>query len=336
MVLQMVFEREDLARVRLESAPDPMWELLLGLYRWQAGACPAAYGSWRAEVADLLTTQERARWAVARLCQLLPGANAPDFLTPSVPVTELGTGCELLARTPSRQLRRDLLATFPGGTAPGWLRKLAAGHREDRAELITTVRQGYATLVAPRWSAVRGVVGAEHAARARLLTGQGVGALLGDIPGVLRWDGRVLETRYPEDRTVYLGGRGLRLLPSYFCWGNPVTWLDPELPPALVYQAQQAHPAGRLPDRSDRLVALLGRTRARCLALLTASRTTSELARQAGITVGSASKHAGVLREAGLVSSTRHGPTVLHHATPLGIDLLSGPGQHGTGATGQP
>jgi DNA-binding transcriptional ArsR family regulator len=52
--------------------------------------------------------------------------------------------------------------------------------------------------------------------------------------------------------------------------------------------------------------------------------TTSELARRVGVSLASASQHASVLREAGLVHTLRQGGAVLHTLTPLGAALLRG------------
>jgi hypothetical protein len=42
------------------------------------------------------------------------------------------------------------------------------------------------------------------------------------------------------------------------------------------------------------------------------------------MSVGSASKQATILRNAGLIDSTRAGGAVVHSVTALGVDLLSG------------
>ena len=112
---------------------------------------------------------------------------------------------------------------------------------------------------------------------------------------------------------------------SFFCWGDPVTWTDPKLPPVLVYQAHSGLSIGRQGlEPAPHVVTLLGRTRAECLNLLLVPLTTTELAERLGVSVGAASKQASVLRAAGLVTSNRCGKTVVHNATMLGIALLMG------------
>jgi DNA-binding transcriptional ArsR family regulator len=75
---------------------------------------------------------------------------------------------------------------------------------------------------------------------------------------------------------------------------------------------------------------LVGHTRSAVLQAIRLGCTTSELARRAGVSLASASQHAAVLREAGLVVTLRNGNAVLHTLTPLGAALLRG------GATAEP
>ena len=120
-------------------------------------------------------------------------------------------------------------------------------------------------------------------------------------------------------------GRGLRLVPSYFCWQTPVTMADPELPPVLFYPLLHEPAAKAEPDAAAApLTALLDRTRATvlCVAAAGAGATTGELARAVGVSVSSASKHAAVLREAGLLSSSRQAANVLHTLTLAGASTL--------------
>ncbi|WP_416906034.1 ArsR/SmtB family transcription factor [Micromonospora echinospora] len=86
--------------------------------------------------------------------------------------------------------------------------------------------------------------------------------------------------------------------------------------------ADLAHPSR--PDRLAALTTLLGRTRAHTLDTIGTheSCSTGDLARKLGISPASASEHATVLRDAGLVSTTRQGREVRHRLTPLGRHLL--------------
>ncbi|PXY28587.1 ArsR/SmtB family transcription factor [Prauserella flavalba] len=308
MRLRMVFERDDLQRIRVADRPDPMWELVLSLHRARDGL--------RAEASERLDR-------LGPLFTLVPRRGTfPDFLTPARPVTDIGEGCEAVACTPRARLLTDLRAVFARRPAPGWVRELADGDRRWRHLVVAALREAHDALVAPRWHEVCRIVAADRAARVRALARDGAGALLASVPGVLGWNGEVLDIAYPGTRTLELAGRGLTLVPSYFCAGRPVTLVDHDLPPVLIYPAGDG--GGGNPSPGRRLVPLLGRTRADCLRALTTPLSTSALAARLGTSVGTASKQAAVLRESGLVDSTRDGGAVVHHVTALGEALLSG------------
>ncbi|WIX90400.1 winged helix-turn-helix domain-containing protein [Amycolatopsis sp. DG1A-15b] len=319
----MVFERQDLQRVRLAAGADPMWELALGVQKSRVRQPPPPFVGWRQECDRRLARGVRTE-AMSPLRDLVLSRGAfPDTLTPPGLVADIDAGCEAVFCTPRHRLREDLAAVFAQRVVPTWVRSLAAGDQEMKSGVVRALRAAHDLLIAPHWAELREVVAADHAVRTLQLAGYGVNALLANIPGVLNWDGRVLRMGYPVNRTVYLRGRGLVLQPSYFCWGSPVTWIDPELPPVLVFPVSHHQPRPEV-TVSARLVALLGRTRAECLRVLLAPRSTTELAERLGTSVGTASKQATVLRETGLVTSDRHGAVVLHSTTSLGLALLIG------------
>ncbi|MDQ7904361.1 winged helix-turn-helix domain-containing protein [Phytohabitans sp. ZYX-F-186] len=147
----------------------------------------------------------------------------------------------------------------------------------------------------------------------------------------MSWQSPVLLSPYPEDYDLHLGGRGLLLVPSFFCWRTPVTLINPELPPVLVYPVERdphwlGHHPGKTPACGDRAVAaLLGSTRAAVLDTVgRAPATTKEIAHRLRISAPSASEHATILRGAGLIATRRSGNTVLHSLTPTGAALLDG------------
>ena len=70
-------------------------------------------------------------------------------------------------------------------------------------------------------------------------------------------------------------------------------------------------------------MALLGRSRAAVLEAVADGCTTTELARRAGVSLASASQHAAVLRDSGLLVTRRTGKSVHHSLTVLGAALLN-------------
>jgi DNA-binding transcriptional ArsR family regulator len=146
----------------------------------------------------------------------------------------------------------------------------------------------------------------------------------------LNWTPPVLEISNDQECDVYLGGRGLLLCPSLFLFSKLCVVIESERKtglPTLVYPAPVD--TGSLAPRSgleeidgQALGALIGRTRAAALQVLTDSCTTSELAERLGISPAAASQHATVLRKAGLITTFRNRNTVWHSVTSLGVALL--------------
>jgi DNA-binding transcriptional ArsR family regulator len=141
------------------------------------------------------------------------------------------------------------------------------------------------------------------------------------VPGACWHDDR-LEIDTPHHREIRLRGRGLALAPSAFWAGPPLLAGAPDEPALLVYPSHTPASLQFGPDH-DPLAGILGSTRAAVLRLLGCPTVTKDIARRLGISLASASEHATALRAARLVNSRREGKAVLHHATPLGLDLIN-------------
>lgn len=240
------------------------------------------------------------------------------------------------ADTGTRAATGARAATVADAPVPRRLRDFMEGATAHLPRLMGELRGYHRAAVEPYWTHIQAQIEAERAARGRALLDGGADELLASLPSMLRWRAPVLECDYPVDRDVRLRGRGLLLQPSFFCRRTAVTLHDPELPPVLVYpaaaQLASAQPGGEAarPAEEQRryrqrtLGKLVGHTRSVVLEAIGDGATTSELARRAGVSLASASTHAGVMREAGLVTTLRQGNAVLHTVTPLGAALLKG------------
>ncbi|WP_344316818.1 ArsR/SmtB family transcription factor [Streptomyces javensis] len=294
-----------------------------------------AYADWYRTTLERVHKRGLNRLLREVLLPLFPRAvYFPDFLTPSQSEHGLEAGLESILGTPRHRVERELALFTHIVGAPPWAGRLTG--IAGREELVRAIRTYYEAAVAPCDDPLRARTEAERAARARDLLDGGVHGMLAGLGPTMRWRPPVLYVDYPAEHDLRLNGRGLRLVPSYFCWRTPVTMANPELPPVLFYPllrassptAAEPHarphgPAG--PDAPTApLTALLGRTRATvlCAAAAGAGATTGELARAVGVSVSSASKHATVLREAGLLSSSRYAASVLHTLTPVGASAL--------------
>ncbi|WEH33269.1 helix-turn-helix domain-containing protein [Streptomyces sp. AM 4-1-1] len=343
-MLRIHFTGVDLSKVRMAARPDALWETILSFHRLRDRRASTVFGDWRTETRPRLNGETRL------LAAIVPQRGYfPDFLTPTQGNGEpfgLDAGMEALRDTPPERLHRELSLVASGrpqqtrlgglggnrsahGTAVRErpphprLEALTEGRVEPLGRLIGALRGYHRAAVEPYWPHIQASVEADRAVRGRALLDGGADELLGTLPPMMRWRAPVLEADYPVDRELRLDGRGLLLQPSFFCRGTPVVYRDPHLPPVLVYPV--THPgAPTFAEPGPWLGRLVGHTRSAVLRSIGDGCTTSELARRAGVSLASASQHACVLREAGLVHTLRHGSSVLHTLTPLGGSLLRG------------
>ncbi|MEV2270655.1 winged helix-turn-helix domain-containing protein [Nonomuraea africana] len=325
-ILRIIFTADDLARVRVAARADPMWEMVASLHRFQAGDGGAVIAGWRRRARARLAEAGLLRDVRRLLAPLAPrAAYFPDFLTPSEALLGTDEGIQAIIDTPRTRVQRELDLLRARHGLPAHLESLARDATAMRR--VATVAAGYLQVaLGEHWSEVERAVSQDRGTRVRHLADGGVEAMLTGLSPGMRWRAPVLEIDYPAGgRELRLRGRGLTLIPSYFCRTAPVTLADPSLPPVLVYPVPRKGVPGRA-RAGDALGELLGRTRAevlRCVALAPGCSTT-ELARRAGVPASSASEHARVLRQAGLIASTRHANLMLHQVTESGDGLLRG------------
>ncbi|WP_031466054.1 ArsR/SmtB family transcription factor [Sciscionella sediminilitoris] len=340
-VLRIHFTPEDVLRTRVLAAPDPMWELVLSSHRLRKPAQCAAHARWRGMVTGALA-DERTRTSFRIVTRLIPDAgNFPDFLTPYPSLTAHPDGTDFAAEletvraTPRAVLARDMHPDRLGRNTGGFGRALAESDRTALEELGTALRHYFRTFVQPYWAEIGATITQNAERHGRRQLSGGTEALLANLGPTFRWNWPVLETDYIRDRELHLGGRGLLLVPSYFCRGTPVTMIDAERRPVLTFPAVHspvahspvapapaAHPAV---ERGEHLDGILGSTRARILHALQEQHSTSALAEAIELSAASASQQVTLLRKAGLVSSRRTGQSMLHSITPRGRMLLARP-----------
>lgn len=325
MALRLHFNADDLARTRIVSNPHPMWELVLSLHIVQARHTPTRHALWRRSSLIRLN-DPRSRHHRELLTALVPPrGNFPDFLTPYQDTSDFAASLDTVLSTPARRLGHEMALLSPNRQPPAIARSLAAGDRDALHALGDAMTWYHDTVLAPHWTAIDRTVRSDRGLRTLDLATGGIEQLLNSLSEHIRWIPPVLHAAYPLDRDIQLGGRGITLIPSYFCWNTPVTFVDPGLPPVLVYPVPNVSiPHGDLAA----LASLIGDTRARVLRALSVPRSTSNLAEHIHSSLASASKHATVLREAGLITSTRRGNTMLHTVTALGEALLASTYQH--------
>ncbi|MGY0021341.1 helix-turn-helix domain-containing protein [Streptomyces sp. cg35] len=327
-MLRFHFSAEDLARTRVAAAPHPLWEIAGSLHRFQTPAGRWAYAYWYRTARERLRAAGLESAVRQLLLPLFPRASYwPDFLTPLQGAAGLEAGLEAIMATPAEQVTAELtiLARFVRVPAP--LGRLP--EKEARSELVDLLRAYHRTAIAPHEEWVHESVHAERIRLARHLLNGGTEGLFEELGPTVQWRYPRLEiARYPREHDIHLEGRGLLLIPSYFCWKGPVSLADPGLPPVLSYSLHRELPIGQSRSTAEATGApsldiLLGRARAAVLRAAAAGATTTEAARRAGVTPATATHHTTALRDAGLITSRRHGNTVIHTLTLLGATMLN-------------
>jgi DNA-binding transcriptional ArsR family regulator len=154
---------------------------------------------------------------------------------------------------------------------------------------------------------------------ARLSSGGWSAALDGIAPGV-RWleNGRLQVNAHPYPPRD-IRGRDLLLIAAH-SRGSWVSWRLPDTF-AVVYPVTGVFASTPAPLPQP-LVRLLGRNRARILTRLAAPRSTSALAAETGLPLGSVGGHLRVLLDAGLLERRRSGREVLYWRGPAGEALV--------------
>ncbi|MFF3671278.1 ArsR/SmtB family transcription factor [Microtetraspora malaysiensis] len=290
-MLRIHFTVEDLARLRMASTLGPVTESVfaLDLFGRGGGAGP---NEWRRSVRERMNGDAGAVERLARERR---------------PLDEL---LDLVSRSPSRTRSRPDI------------------------QVASTVLAFCQAAVLPYWGRVRGYLELERETFGRITIAHGVECLLDTLHPKLVWNPPVLEVPHDSDRDVYLDGSGLLLSPSFFLQVKHCLFLDREQEtgmPALVVSvpwtpAVLTDLVAEPVSDDEALGALVGHTRAAAMQALMDSCTTGTLSERLGISLAGASKHATVLRKAGLITTARNRNTALHTLTSLGMALLRGEG----------
>jgi DNA-binding transcriptional ArsR family regulator len=314
-VLRVHFTGDDLLRTRFAATPAPLMELGLAVAALRRR--DPVFAGWRR------ASQAALPPAARLLLHLVPPTGAgPRFLDPISDGLDDGLAAVLAAPTPfvQSELRRVCGAGLP--TTP-WVRSLYRRDRPAWAALRDALCAGYEALIRGSWTQISRGHRADVAWRARVAGECGLRAALQMIGPRGRWQGTTLEFDVEHELTVTPGGRGVTLLPSVFGAERPLVDTHPDGSVLIVYPALTPLPLIDDAPAADPLAELLGRTRAAVLELAAAPRSTSELARELGISPATVSQHTRTLRDAGLLTTERVGKGVLHTVTPLGDRVLA-------------
>lgn len=272
-------------------------------------------------------TRERVRGLdLLPLFALVPARGyLPDFVTPppESPLASFEDELAAVRAAPDERVRFEVGVRVEEGMDVELAAPFLRTPRRAVERLADALAAYWEVALAPHWERVRALLEADVLHRARRLTAGGPSELLADLHPDVRWRGDGLEVSVAYDTTVPLAGRGMLLVPTAFpARASAITssfWQ-----PTVMYPARGVgllwEPGGPAPSAA--LSGVLGRGRAAVLLALDAPRTTGEVARRVEITPGGASQHLTALRDAGLVTSARHGRSVLYARSPLADELV--------------
>ncbi|MDF0514097.1 DUF5937 family protein [Agromyces sp. H3Y2-19a] len=246
----------------------------------------------------------------------------PDFLNPrpESPLTRLDDELEALLETPAEVFRRDLEAVH--GAVPA---VFAGSHRAALRRIVAALDELWESSFAPYWPRMRAVLEADVVHRGRQIAQSGVATMLNGLTSTVEFADGVLAVRlrHPIERTRAVGGSGLTLVPTMFTRRASAPVGDG--PPMLMYPARGQGALWEAEDVANpaAVAAVLGETRARLLSALGDPASSTELGVRFGVTASAVNQHLRVLRDAGLVVSTRYGHSMLYLRSELGSSLLA-------------
>ncbi|WP_245553585.1 ArsR/SmtB family transcription factor [Nocardia veterana] len=313
-MLRILFSADDFAATRVVPEPAPLLETKLAALALRTGIGTSWGPRWRHHALAAFP-------AVAKpVCAVAAGFRG------AVSPTTLGSFDEAMdtAATLSRRQAVQEVRLWYGNrpeAVPRLIRATVDGDREAALVFLNAMRAAFSAVVQPYWQDIWANHQNTLAEHGRLLACRGPAATLTAVLPGARWSENCLLIDSPHERTVRPAGRGVLLTPTTFWTGPPIIGELPDQPVMLAYPARAAASL-RIGPESDTLAAVLGTTRAAVLRRLTAEHTTTDLAKQLGLSTASASEHTTALRAARLISSRRDGKTVVHHATALGLDLV--------------
>ena len=188
---------------------------------------------------------------------------------------------------------------------------------------------------AEAWSRLRHQLAADARHKTDLLRHKGLAAALASVSSALtaldEAAGRITVDKLAEGRTVTADG-GLLLVPTSLGWPHLLVLHRYRWQPVLHYPVGSPELAAppSVEQLTLRMTALSHPVRMRiCRHLARSAYTTGELAQVHGMSAPEISRHLGVLKKAGLITTRRRGRYVLHQldvtvVARLGSDFLEG------------
>jgi DNA-binding transcriptional ArsR family regulator len=323
-MLRLTFTPRDLATIRF--AFSPLWEVVASVRVVKDPASHPMHAVWSAQARSRLA-QAGPDWPMLSALVPVPTRVMSGILSPPPAIPSPDLELELAAMLGlAPDAVRAMLDELPG-PRPSVLDPLYDDPPAGLHRLADAVRRYWDLLLAPHWPRILRLLEDDVLYRARRLTEGGTSRLFADLDPRVRWqDDTLLVVNNHFTRTFDLAGRGLLLVPSVFVWPRVFARLDPGWQPTLRYPTRGV---ARVWDRDridppEALAAVLGQTRTLLLTALDMPASTTDLARETGLSPGGVSQHLTAMRAAGLVDAHRRGRYVLYARTSVAESLLAG------------
>ncbi len=242
-------------------------------------------------------------------------------------------GADALSDAEVRRRARDLAAAR-GPRQMRFSERLLFDPPRIRAWLRQFLQECDEAFFAEAWSRLRHQLATDARHKTDLLRRKGLGEALAAVsPAVTLDEGaaRITVDKLGEGHTT-VGDGGLLLVPTSLGWPHLMVLHRYAWQPVLHYPVGSAELAAppTLEQLALRMTALSHPVRMRiCRNLARSAYTTGELAQVHGMTAPEISRHLGVLKKAGLITTRRRGRYVLHQldvtmVARLGSDFLEG------------
>ncbi|YCK81970.1 DUF5937 family protein [Arthrobacter sp. D3-18] len=248
----------------------------------------------------------------------------PDFLNPrpKSPLTRIDDEFAALSGVSAEQFHSDLMSVH--GSVPA---VYSGPARPAIRRMVGYLEDFWDSCFAPHWLRMRTILEADIVYRGRQIAQGGLFTMLNDLSGAVEFDGRVISVKLknPASRTEKTDGLGLTLVPTMFTRRASAP-VNHGYPPLLMYpvRGQGAMWEAERVTNPAAIVAVLGEVRTSLLTALAAPASSTELGLRFGVTTSAVNQHLRALHDAGLVTSTRYGRSVLYFRSELGAALLLG------------
>jgi DNA-binding transcriptional ArsR family regulator len=321
-MIEIMLAHSDLARVRF--AHSPVEELVASLRVLQDPGRQLMYGRWVAAT--------RGRLGGLRLdllAALAPtGRYLPAFLFPpsTRPWGVLSEELAQIAASPPAMVRAELDKVREGAPLPAVLEPLYDDPAGQLPAVVEEMARYWEAAVEPVWPRVRGLCAADLAYRMEQFAAGGLAGVLADLHPDLGFADELLRVDKPHhcSHRFDLAGTGIVLVPCAFTWPSLSVDCCGVDQPALIYPPRGVAELWEdtMAEQPDPLSALVGRTRASLLAILSVPGTTTQLAERLELSPAAVSQHLKILKDAALVTAHRRGRMVLYQRTPAATTLL--------------